>query len=197
MQEYQVKTNNAIRYTEESAMDKITQYFTTGLPSNIEFFADNVASRVIQPEAKQKLIRKITSKNISELKSDLAKILSPTDFKIIITSFGLDEFIPVYKDLHPVGKLVKELNKNKFSIYTRKNQSMNKIMEYYTTEPASNIDLLCQGISIKTQNDEQKNKIQSRMNGLDIETLNKIIDDNLSQKEALIIKKRYGLGQYI
>lgn len=182
---------------EASAIKKIIDYHTVGLPSNIDVFATEMASYAISEEDKQKLLNIIKSKTIGMIKKDLSKFLDHSEMSIIQKYYKLDKFIPVMKELATARLCTRNTDKNITYFNKCKLQAITKILDFYLNGMPSNIRNFADAIAKKAPTVEEQKALKKLIVNIPLKRLHKIMKEVLTPRQNEILFDRYQLKSVV
>jgi len=188
---------SGLKTQEQNAMKKLKNYLTTGLPSNIDIFAQQVAQKAQTDEDKNIIIEKISKKTIEEIQKDLQVALAPQEAVIITKYFYLDKFHPVKKDSPNIVEFAQNINVPKYTVYTSKLNSLKKLSEFYLTKPFSNIGLFANNICQKTEDETIQERIREYFKELTPKEVKKFLAQILPPQQQKVLIGRYNLNEFI
>ena len=82
----------------------------------------------------QKIIEKISQRDIVQLQKELKHLLAPQDLYILTKYFYLDEFLPEKRDLINIADFAQIINIPVKTVYQSKVFSLKKLRKYYLSD---------------------------------------------------------------
>lgn len=124
------KTKSAIYATRKNALAKLNKFYQNGIPTNIKYFIETLASTSSDAEFAEFVLKEFDNASIYKINSVMSRCLSEQEREILSQRYSLDKVIEFYKQPQPLSVIGEKFGYSLTKTYKIEINAFFKILSY-------------------------------------------------------------------